>query len=100
MLFRGDDLYDLNRALAIPNDTLKAMRISHPSLSGTQKSLYADAARSGKILTLDGAIEVRALVQHGVKPSVARQIVGAAADDLVAQGVRAVTWHPGLGPIV
>jgi RHS repeat-associated protein len=100
-LFRGDDLYDVNKALAIPNETLTSLRLSHPSLSGTQRTLYAEARRSGQILTIDGAaeIEIRALMRHGVDRTTARQIVRAAVDDLASGGINRVSYHPGMGPI-
>ena len=109
-LFRGNTTYapggveTLNRwALSLSDDTLRAIGTRHTILSGKQKSNYFAYLSEGRQLTFQGVfrIETKSLIDAGVEPGLARTIVRAGLDDLIARGVTAPTHVPWTkGPVL
>jgi RHS repeat-associated protein len=87
--FRGARNYDVNEALAIPNDELKRLGIDHDAVSGAQQTLYRAYAQTGAPLTWDAMqhIEATALIRSGMDPAMADATVKAAIDALKKAGV-------------
>ena len=61
--FEGAAGYDLNEALAIPNETMAKLKLEHPSITGAQASGYRTFAKTGQKLTWEAIerIETKAL---------------------------------------
>ena len=94
--FRGAPGYDVNKALAVPNEVLTKLKINHDVLSGAQQTLYRDFAASGASLTWDAAqqIESQALIQAGMDAATARATVQRAIQALKDAGVSGPTRIP------
>jgi len=87
----------------LSDDTLRAIGTRHTILSGKQKSNYFAYLSEGRQLTFQGVfrIETKSLIDAGVEPGLARTIVRAGLDDLIARGVTAPTHVPWTkGPVL
>ena len=97
--FRGDAVYNPNRAPAIPNSELARLGVSHSAVTGAQMTGYRALAQSGVPLTWDSvaAVETNALVTGGMTREMAQATVNSAIQTLQSQGVIAPTripWGP------
>jgi hypothetical protein len=94
--FRGDPNHDVNETLAIPNSELEAQGIRHPLVTGAQRSLYGQFAKTGRPLTWDDvrSIETQALIRGGMRPGSALVTVNKAISALQARGVGGPTRIP------
>jgi hypothetical protein len=94
--FEGAENYDLNAALAIPNDELARLGLRHRVITGKQRSLYRAFAKKNKQLTLDDVMEIeeQVLVSAGMDPAMAKNTVQKAVEHLRASKVSGPTRIP------
>ena len=94
--FEGAAGYNAKAALAIPIDELERLNVMHSAITGAQKTLYRQFAKTGTKLTWAEVerIETEALVRAGVDSSVARATVKRAIDSLKDSGVANPTRIP------
>jgi hypothetical protein len=94
--FIGAPNYDLNKALAIPNEELARWNVIHSSITAAQRIGYKAFAATGATLTWDAVatIETNALERAGMEASSARQTVNEAIGDLKKAGVANPTRIP------
>jgi hypothetical protein len=87
--FEGAPGYNPKTAPAIPNEELERFGVRHSTVTGAQRSLYREFAKTGANLTWDEVerIETEALVRSGLNPEVARATVRKAIDELKESGV-------------
>ncbi len=94
--FAGDPLYHPNAALAIPNEELKRLGVSHSAVTGAQQTLYRAFKKTGEPLTWEkiASIEKKALVHGGMQSEMAESTVNAAIKALQKTGVSGPTRIP------
>jgi RHS repeat-associated protein len=94
--FIGAPNYDERKALAIPNDELARLNVSHGTVSGAQQTLYRAFAKKNRPLTWEdmSSIETKALVRGGMDENLARSVVSEAIKSLQAAGVAGPTRIP------
>jgi RHS repeat-associated protein len=94
--FRGAANYDLDEALAIPNEELARLNLNHGVITGAQARLYSQFARSNETLTWSASrsIETQALEAAGASPGAAQSVVERAIEALRAAGVPGPTRIP------
>jgi hypothetical protein len=94
--FSGAPGYNVNTALAIPNQVLKALKVNHGLVTGAQSSLYSAFAKSGGVLTWEAteSIETQALIRGGMKADQALATVRQAIQALKDAGVAGPTRIP------
>jgi hypothetical protein len=94
--FQGAAGYDAKTALAIPNEELAKHNIRHFAVTGAQKKLYVEFAKTGSKLTWEEVerIETEALVRGGLSHDVARATVRQAIDALKKAGISEPTRIP------
>jgi hypothetical protein len=87
--FTEDPNYDIDEVIATPNSELDAQGIYHPQITGAQKSLYREFAKTGQPLTWDvvRSIETQALTRAGMSSGSASVTVNKAISALQARGV-------------
>lgn len=63
--FEGAQNYDMNKALAIPNEELSRLNVNHGLITGAQMKAYKAFAATGKTLTWEAVstIETNALIR-------------------------------------
>jgi hypothetical protein len=83
--------YDPDKALAIPLDALRAIKVDHGEITKAQRRLYQDWRAKNPKATPTWAdirtIETQAMVDAKMDPKVAAEIVDKAIKDLQSQGV-------------
>lgn len=94
--FEGAKNYDLNAALAIPNEELARLGLKHKVISGRQQTLYRAFAKTGERLTLDdiAKIEEQALIDAKMDRKMAKATVQKAVAHLKAVRVPGPTRIP------
>ena len=94
--FPGAEGYDLNKALAIPNEELARLNVRHGLISGAQQILYRAFGKTSKTLTWEvmEKIETQALVKGGMNFDTAQATVKQAINALREAGVAAPTKIP------
>jgi hypothetical protein len=94
--FKGAAAYDAKAALAMPNEELAKLNLRHAAVTGAQKKLYREFAKTGATLTWEEVerIETEALVRGGLNSDVARATVKQAIDSLKRAGVPSPTRIP------
>ncbi|MEJ5343057.1 MAG: hypothetical protein WHT09_15990, partial [Thermogutta sp.] len=94
--FEGAPGYDVNKALAIPNDELKKLGIRHGDITQSQRKLYQDLSKTGRELTWDVVqdIETKALVAAGMPHEMAEATVKQAIEALRQAGISKPTHIP------
>ncbi len=94
--FEGAVGYDAKTALAIPKDELAALGVQHSKITGAQRALYGQFARTGAPLTWEAMekIETEALVRAGVDSAVAGATVKRAIEVLQRAGMSGPTRIP------
>lgn len=97
--FSGAAGYDINQALAIPNEELARLGVRHGLVTGAQMTGYKAFAETGATLTWEAAaqIETQALVRGGMQPTMAQATVQQAIQALKNAGVSAPTRIPWKG---
>lgn len=94
--FFGAAGYDAKAALAIPNEELTRLGISHSAVSGAQMTGYRVFAQTGAPLTWEALsiIETNALIRGGMVPEMAITTVKRAINALKKAGVSGPTRIP------
>jgi RHS repeat-associated protein len=94
--FEGAPNYDLNKALAIPNDELARLGVNHGTITGAQMKAYKAFASTGAPLTWNAitTIETNALISGGMQSSKAISTVNNAVNALKNSGVAGPTRIP------
>jgi hypothetical protein len=94
--FEGAPGYDLNEALAIPNDVMAKLKIEHPSITGAQASGYRKFAKTGQEFTWEAieAVETKALIKGGLGAEESAATVKVAIEALKKSGVKGPTRIP------
>jgi hypothetical protein len=94
--FRGALGYNPSRALAIPNEELVRLGVSHPTVTGAQAKLYRAFSQTGQTLTWEviEQIETQALISGGMEPVTASATVQTAVQALKDSGVSGPTRIP------
>jgi hypothetical protein len=94
--FRGAMSYDAKGALAVSNEELVRFNVRHVAVTGAQKTLYREFAKTGAKLTWEDVqrIETEALLRGGMSSDVARAAVNQAIDALKKAGVPSPTRIP------
>lgn len=87
--FEGAAGYDAKAALAIPRNELARLNVKHSSITGAQKTLYREFAKTGEKLSWEVVerIETEALVRAGLDARVAQATVRTAIEALKRDGV-------------
>jgi hypothetical protein len=94
--FRGAMAYDAKGALAVSNEELARFNVRHVAVTGAQKTLYREFAKTGAKLTWEEVqrIETEALLRGGMSSDVARAAVNQAIAALKKAGVPSPTRIP------
>lgn len=94
--FDGNPNYDGGKGITISQAKLDEFGVKHATITGQQKSLYSQFAKSGETLTLDAManIEYQALVNSGIPEAYARNAISQAFADLLKNGVTQTNQIP------
>lgn len=94
--FVGEPAYNPLEALAIPNDEMDRLGLSHSAITGAQMSAYRAFAATGKTLTWNdvSTIESNALIRGGMSEDMAQATVEQAITALKNAGVSGPTRIP------
>lgn len=87
--FEGAPLYNAKTALAMSNEEMARHNVRHAVVTGAQKRLYGEFAKTGQPLTWSEIerIEIDALVRGGLNRAIAASTVRKAIEALIKSGV-------------
>ena len=95
--FEGVPGYDPDMAVTVSQAKLDQFNVRHPVITGQQRHLYSEYAKTGKKLTLEDMrdIEIKAMTNAGVPASYAERAVNEAYYQLKKSGIEPVNipWN-------